>query len=49
MSKNDSIAVSTYLSHDIIERKIYLIRGKKEKRSCLIETLPRFMVYPRVI
>lgn len=28
MSKN-SIEVSTFLSHDVIERKIYLIRGKK--------------------
>ena len=29
MSKNNSIEVSTFLSHEIIERKIYLIQGKK--------------------
>lgn len=29
MPKNTSIEVSTFLSHDIIERKIYLIRGQK--------------------
>ncbi len=29
MPKNHPIVVSTYLSHDVIERKIYLIRGKK--------------------
>ena len=29
MQKNKSIQVSTFLSHDTIERKIYLIRGKK--------------------
>ena len=29
MSKNKSIAVSTFLSNEVIERKIYLIRGKK--------------------
>ena len=29
MSKNKSIQVSTFLSHDTIERKIYLIRGKR--------------------
>ena len=29
MLKNTSIEVSTFLSHDVIERKIYLIRGKK--------------------
>ena len=29
MQKNKSIQVSTFLSHDTIERKIYFIRGKK--------------------
>ena len=29
MSKNKSIAVSTFISHEVIERKIYIIRGKK--------------------
>ena len=29
MSKNQSIEVSTFLSQDVIERKIYFIRGKK--------------------
>ena len=29
MTKNKSIQVSTFLSHEIIERKIYLIRGRK--------------------
>ena len=29
MSKNKSIQVSTFLSHEVIERKIYIIRGKK--------------------
>ena len=29
MSKNTSIEVSTFLSNEIIERKIYLIRRKK--------------------
>ena len=29
MSKNTSIEVSTFLSHEIIERKIYLVRGRK--------------------
>ena len=29
MSKNKSIEVSTFLSHEIIERKIYLVRGRK--------------------
>ena len=29
MSKNKSIAVSAFLSHEVIERKIYFIRGKK--------------------
>ena len=29
MSKNKSIQVSTFLSHEIIERKIYVIRGRK--------------------
>ena len=29
MSKNTQIAVTTFLSHEIIERKIYVIRGKK--------------------
>ena len=29
MSKNKSIAVSSFLSHEVIVRKIYLIRGKK--------------------
>ena len=29
MSKSKSIQVSTFLSHEIIERKIYMIRGKK--------------------
>ena len=29
MPKSKSIAVSSYISHEIIERKIYIIRGKK--------------------
>ena len=29
MAKNKSMQVSTFLSHEIIERKIYIIRGKK--------------------
>ena len=29
MSKNRSIEVTTFHSHEIIERKIYLVRGKK--------------------
>jgi hypothetical protein len=29
MSKNQSIAISTFVSHDVIERKIFLIRGRK--------------------
>ncbi len=29
MSKNKSIAISSYLSHEIIVRKIYLVRGEK--------------------
>ena len=29
MPKSKSIKVSTFLSHEVIERKIYLIRGKK--------------------
>jgi len=29
MQKNKSVQVSSYLSHEVIERKIYLIRGKK--------------------
>ena len=29
MQKNKSIEVSTFLSHETIERKIYLIRGRK--------------------
>lgn len=29
MPKNNSIEVSTFLSHEIIERKIYLVHGKK--------------------
>ena len=29
MSKNKSIQVSTFISHEAIERKIYIIRGKK--------------------
>ena len=29
MSKNRSIEVSTFISHETIERKIYIIRGKK--------------------
>ena len=29
MPKNKSIATSTFLSHEVIERRIYLIRGKK--------------------
>ena len=29
MPKNKSVQVSSFLSHEVIERKIYLIRGKK--------------------
>ena len=29
MSKNKSIAVSSFLSHEVIVRKIYLVRGEK--------------------
>ena len=29
MLKNKSVQVSSFLSHEVIERKIYLIRGKK--------------------
>ena len=29
MPKNKAIVVSTFMSHDAIERKIYIIRGKK--------------------
>ena len=29
MPKNKSIAVSSFLSHDVIVRKIYLVRGEK--------------------
>ena len=29
MQKNKSVQVSSFLSHEVIERKIYIIRGKK--------------------
>ena len=29
MQKNRSVQVSTFLSHEVIERQIYLVRGKK--------------------
>ena len=29
MSKNKSIAISSFLSHEVIVRKIYLVRGEK--------------------
>ena len=29
MQKNKSVQISTFLSHEVIERKIYLVRGKK--------------------
>src|SRR3989338_2981193 len=29
MSKNKQVAITTLVSHEVIERKIYLIRGKK--------------------
>ena len=29
MQKNNSVQVSSFLSHEVIERKIYIIRGKK--------------------
>ncbi len=29
MKKNKSVQIATFLSHEVIERKIYLVRGKK--------------------
>ena len=29
MSKNRSVVVSSFIAHEVIERKIYLLRGKK--------------------